>query len=290
MQVHVDDLHLRFSAVNALNGASLHVEPGRVSVLVGPNGAGKSTMMGVLLGLLRPDRGHVRVDGHPVVSPGALATLGFRARVGYLPEAVAFAPSLTGREVLRFFADARGVGRERIPLVLTQVGLAHAADRAVAGYSRGMRQRLGLGVAVLHTPELLVLDEPTGGLDQEGLAVLWEVLDAWREAGRAVLLTTHELALIERHADHLCVMKQGRVIAEGPPATLRRQVDLPVRVYTTDEDGPAQEDVAASDLLHRLRAIAADARVRELRVQEPGLDDVTRRILEEAAWDASGVH
>jgi Cu-processing system ATP-binding protein len=261
-----------------------------VSVLVGPNGAGKSTMMGVLLGLLRPDRGQVRVDGHAVVSPGALATLGFRARVGYLPEAVAFAPSLTGREVLRFFADARGVGRERIPLVLTQVGLAHAADRAVAGYSRGMRQRLGLGVAVLHTPELLVLDEPTGGLDQEGLAVLWEVLDAWREAGRAVLLTTHELALIERHADHLCVMKQGRVIAEGPPATLRRQVDLPVRVYTTDEDGPAQEDVAASDLLHRLRAIAADARVRELRVQEPGLDDVTRRILEEAVWDASGVH
>src|SRR5690606_1751880 len=105
-----------------------------------------------------------------------------------------------------------------------------AADRAVRGYSRGMRQRLGLGVALLSEPELLVLDEPTGGLDQEGLGVLWSVLDEWRAAGRTVVMSTHDVASVERRADEVVVLQAGRVRAHGSPDALRRSSALPVRV------------------------------------------------------------
>src|SRR5690606_20909685 len=128
-----------------------------------------------------------------------------RERLGYLPEAPALSENLTGRQVMRFFASARGVSSRRVEEVLERVGLAQAAGRSVGGYSRGMRQRLGLGVAILAEPDLLVLDEPTGGLDQQGLTLLWSVLAEWRERGRTVLVTTHDLALIERRADQLYV-------------------------------------------------------------------------------------
>jgi Cu-processing system ATP-binding protein len=308
MRVELQGVHVRFGEVAALSGVDLCVEPGRASVLVGPNGAGKSTLMLVLLGLVRADAGTLRVDGRPLPHLG----MEERARLGYLPEAVAFADNLSGRQVLRFFAAARGLPRTRVEGVLARVGLQAAAGRAVQGYSRGMRQRLGVGVAILGQPDLLVLDEPTGGLDQEGLSLLWDVLEEWKAEGRSVLLTTHDLTLIEKRADHLSVLRAGVVRAAGSPDALRRQVGLPVTVrielgeraavgtllaaaqamgctevaVEQGLDGRSHQlrvGVRPEGLLDLLRAVDGVASaVLHLRVEEPGLDDVYERLLEVA--------
>lgn len=305
----------RMGTVEALRGVELGLAPGRTTVLVGPNGAGKSTLMGVLLGLIRPNAGRIVVGGlgepgEVIASPKRAVPREFKARLGYLPEAAAFPAHLTGRQVLRFFARARGQGRARVEETLERVGLTDAAGRRTGGYSRGMRQRLGLAVAIVAHPELLVLDEPTSGLDQAGLDVLWQVVAEAREAGRIVLMSTHELALVERHADTVCVLAQGRVRAVGAPSELRRRAGLPVRVHLEATDPveardlasalgrPAQQDgarlaltVASEELLTILDQVR-DRRssIAHLRVEEPGLDDVYKTILAGEAWDASAVH
>lgn len=302
MKIELQGVHVRFGQVAALSGVDLTLEPGLVTVLAGPNGAGKSTLQGVLLGLVRADAGEVKVEGASYRHlPRAL-----RERVGYLPEAVAFPENLSGREVMRFFTMARGLPRTRGEEVLSRVGLAGAAGRQVSGYSRGMRQRLGLGVAIVATPDLLILDEPTGGLDQEGLGLLWEILAEWRSEGRTALGITHDLTLIERRADRVCVLKDGRVRAFGSPAELRRQVGLPVRVSVELADSAAvgglvhriqgaglgschaegsqlRVEVKPEALLDVLRLVdQGEAPPRHLRVEEPGLDEVYETLLEVA--------
>jgi Cu-processing system ATP-binding protein len=302
VKLSVEGISVRFGPVLALSGIDLEFPKGEVDVLAGPNGAGKSTLMAVMLGLVEPDTGRLLVDGEDLVRAGARAHRRFRERLGYLPEAVAFAENLNGREVMRFFARARGVGRARVDEVLEQVGLKDAARRAVRGYSRGMRQRLGLGVAILHEPELLILDEPTGGLDQQGLTLLWQVLDEWRTSGRRVLLSTHDLALIERRADRVHVLSSGRLKASGTPDALRRLAGLAIRVRVAMEDMTHAESLAGAlsqdlsvpvdlgdgeiglsipsdSVFSVIRAM--DARgVAGVRVEEPGLDAVYERLLE----------
>jgi len=217
---------LAFGALQALDGVDLEIGAGRVSLLVGPNGAGKSTLMKVLLGLVKPDTGSLEIDGRPAPIDNA-----WKSKIGYLPEAVAFSGNLSGQQVLRFFALARGVAQSRAREVLAQVGLDPARRRRVREYSRGMRQRLGLGVAILSTPELLILDEPTSGLDQKGLEVLWQVLAEWRSAGRLVLVSSHDLALMERRIDDVCILRGGRVVARGSKDALRQRAALPHRVW-----------------------------------------------------------
>ncbi|MCP4498832.1 MAG: ABC transporter ATP-binding protein [Deltaproteobacteria bacterium] len=219
------NIAVTLGSVHVLRGVELDVHGGEVLMLTGPNGAGKTTLLHVLLGLVNADQGQIDVDNRPLVSQSAL-----RKEVGYLPEAVAFADNLSARGVLRFFATARGVSKKRVEEVLEQIGLLDAAKRAVSGYSRGMKQRLGLGVAILHEPNLLVLDEPTGGLDVEGLTLLFRVLKQWRDAGRIVLLSTHDFALLERRIDRMCVMQEGVIKATGTPDELRRNANLPTKL------------------------------------------------------------
>lgn len=298
MRVELRGVVVHFGAVEALRGVDVALAPGQTTVLVGPNGAGKSTLLGVLLGLVRPQAGALTIDGQPHAWGQ-----GYRERVGYLPESVAFAGNLTGHQVLTFFARARGVARARIAEVLRRVGLADAAGRVVRGYSRGMRQRLGLGVAILAEPELLVMDEPTGGLDQQGLSVLWEVLSEWQAVGRTVVITTHDLALIERRAHQLYVFSHGRILAEGSPEALRRRVSLPSQIHV-DFDQPEAAHTWADRLrdhdvlqideragrvwltvpqdgLHQVLGLinGEGGSVTHVRVTEPGLDDVYERIL-----------
>lgn len=269
-------------------------------MLAGPNGAGKTTLMKVLLGLVRPDAGAFFVDGVPVSIDNV-----WKRRIGYLPEAVAFSDNLSGRQLLRFFARARGESRTRVDNVLEQVGLGHARRRAVRGYSRGMRQRLGLGVAILARPELLILDEPTAGLDQEGLSVLWRVLEEWRSAGRQVLISTHDLALTERRVDHIHVLRAGRVLVHGTAQDLRRKAGLAHRVWldVADsnaegrrlheaiaswgkgsvklDDGQLRVEVSPDELLELMRIQSGFPQaVRGLRVEEPTLDMVYEQLLE----------
>lgn len=297
------DVDVHFGKVHALRGLTLEARAGEVLMIAGPNGAGKSTLIRVLLGLVSPKRGEVSVDGRRVRVDRAL-----RAQLGYLPESVAFAESLSGREVVSFFAAAKGVPRARVDAVLARVGLADARTRAVRGYSRGMRQRLGLAVAMLGDPALLVLDEPTGGLDQDALQLFFSVLDEWREADRIVLLASHEIALLEQRVDRLALFSEGRIVAEGKPEELRERAALPVRVrLRLSAPGAAREALLAAlrdrgieprvageaelelsipqgdllsilDLGARHREALAD-----LRVVTAPFDQVYRRLLAEAA-------
>jgi len=293
---------VRFGAVQALAGVEVTVDSGQTVLLAGPNGAGKTTLLRVVLGLVRPDAGAIEVDGRGHAVDNAL-----KQQIGYLPEAVAFSENLTGRQVLRFFAWARGVPRARVDAVLERVGLAGAARRRVRGYSRGMRQRLGLGVAILAEPELLILDEPTGGLDSEGLAVLWSILAEWRERGRMVLLSSHQLALLERRIDRMYVFKAGKHVAGGTPAQLREQARLRLRVHlalapagdavtalaaeldgwsaaaVARVDGTLVAEIEPNALLELMdvRGRHRDA-VTGLRIEEPTLDLAYERLLEQA--------
>jgi Cu-processing system ATP-binding protein len=299
--VALSGVDVRFGAVHALNDVSVDVNSGEIMMMVGPNGAGKTTLARVLLGLVRPRTGTLSIDGVDQSNNTEL-----KKNLGYLPEAVAFSDNLKGRQVLRFFAWARGVHKKRIDAALDRVGLAHAAKRSVRGYSRGMRQRLGLAVAILAEPDLLILDEPTGGLDNEGLAVLWSILDEWRDANRMVILASHQLALLERRVDRVCVFKSGKVIAEGSPKQLRDTAGLRHRVIfdlqgngsaeavcaeaasltgveTQRVNGSLVVDLAGDDLLSLMdvRGNHRDA-VTGLRIIEPTLDMVYQELLEQA--------
>lgn len=304
-RLELNGVAVRFGAVHALAGVSLELNAGERVMLVGPNGAGKSTLMNVLLGLVRADRATLRVDG----APRSLRGDGIKKSVGYLPEAVAFSESLTGRQVLRFFAWARGVSSQRVDAVLARVSLTHAQKRSVRGYSRGMRQRLGLGIAILSEPQLLVLDEPTGGLDQEGLSVFYSVLEEWRDKGRIVLLATHDLALLERRVDRVCLFSNGRVKAAGTPEALRQRAGIPHRVTfelqetangradglvdAMSEAGARTVERGSSRLVveiapeRLLPLMSVQARypdvVAQLRVETPQLDEVYERLLDEEA-------
>ena len=302
-RVCAQDVSIAFSGLQALDDVRIRLDAGRVTMLVGPNGAGKSTLIKFLLGLVRPDEGRLEVDGQTVPINNA-----WKARIGYLPESVAFAGNLSGQQVLRFFARARGVSRQRVGEVLERVGLAEASGRRVRGYSRGMRQRLGLAVAILSTPDLLILDEPTSGLDQEGLSVLWEVLRDWTEAGRMVMVSSHDLALMERRIDEVCVLRAGRVLSQGSKDDLRDAARLPHRVwFDVTEADPEQTnvlcesiekwgrgrieridgkicvDVPADSILELIEIQSGVAgAVRGLRVEEPTLDLVYEKLLEAA--------
>lgn len=301
--LRMDDVSVNFGALQALESVSLTVGGGEALLLAGPNGSGKSTLIRVLLGLVRPSAGAVLVDGQPRSVDNA-----FKRGLGYLPEAVAFAENLTGFQVMRFFARARGVDRDRAREVLRRVGLEEAAGRAVRGYSRGMRQRLGLGVAIVGQPEILVLDEPTGGLDQEGLTVLWEVLEEWRKQARCVIVASHDLSLMERRVDCVCLLKSGKVLACDTPTRLRERAAVPVTVHLKPSPGATLEQI--SDCVgegrrgHVVKVEKDAVKVQiepdgllsflelwgkgpgllaAIRVEEPGLDAIYDRLLEEAA-------
>lgn len=307
MNLSLRDIAVRYGRVLALHGIDLDLVGGEVHVLAGPNGAGKSSLLAVLLGLVRPVTGTLHLGGATWVLPRHGTPFGLRRRIGYLPEAVAFSETLTGRQILRFHARARGVPRRTADAVLERVGLGHAARRAVRGYSRGMRQRLGLGIAIVAEPDLLVLDEPTVGLDQEGLGLLWELLATWKAAGRAVVISTHDLALIERRTDHVRILRSGTCIASGSPASLRERLDLPVRVRVRLRTGEAtatlaeryrghlggahvgivEDAVEVSTTAQRVVSVLnlVNGELDEVvatRVIEPGLDEVYEYFLKEA--------
>jgi Cu-processing system ATP-binding protein len=216
----------RYGDVHAVDGVDLRVEAGQVFGLIGHNGAGKSTLFKMMLGLVAPDAGRIRIDGQPVDGPRFRDV---RRSVGYLPENVAFYENLSGLETLAFFARLKGVRRSECGALLERVGLAAAAGRRVKGYSKGMRQRLGFAQALLGAPKLLFLDEPTTGLDPEGIRDFYRILAEMKQGGTTIVLTSHILAEIEQRVDRLAIMKTGRIHAVGSVESLRDMMALPVR-------------------------------------------------------------
>ncbi|HVS17890.1 MAG TPA: ABC transporter ATP-binding protein [Planctomycetota bacterium] len=202
----------------ALDGVDLEVGPGVVFGLLGPNGAGKTTLVKILLGLVRGYEGEAQLFGEPV---GRAAP---RARVGYLPEAHRLPGYLTGWQVLDLFGRLCGKDgaqlRARIPELLDTVGMAEAAHRKVREYSKGMQQRVGLAQAMIHEPDLLILDEPTDGVDPVGRAAIRDVVLELKRRGTSIFINSHLLMEVEQICDRVVIMDRGRILREGSIADL----------------------------------------------------------------------
>jgi ABC-type multidrug transport system ATPase subunit len=221
----------RFGAVTAVESLDLALEEGETVALIGPNGSGKTTTLKAALGLIRPTSGRVLVEGRDAARDGRDA----RSRIGYLPQRLTFPDGMTAREVLRFYAKLRGVDPEL--RLLDRVGLLEVADRDVNGFSGGMRQRLGIAVALLGAPSVLVLDEPTASLDPSGALAVRDMVHAIRADGTAVLLSSHDLAEVAALADRIGVFVGGRLGALGTPADLARSLGMAVSTLISTATG-----------------------------------------------------
>ena len=233
-------LRKRYGRQTAVDGVGFTVGRGEIVGLLGPNGAGKTSVITMLLGLVRPDAGEVHLLGRAGGDPRA------RARVGYLPELFRYQPWLTASEVLNLHVRLAGLDgpaeerRER----LAQVGLAHRVGDRVSGFSKGMQQRLGLAVALVARPELVILDEPTSALDPVGRADVRDLLLALKDAGVSVLLNSHLIGEVERVCDRVVILDKGRVAASGTLAELLGRRELHLRLERVDAS--ARERLAAA--------------------------------------------
>jgi Cu-processing system ATP-binding protein len=219
-----------FNQVTALNGLNLTLEEGEVLGLLGHNGAGKTTTMKLILGLIPVSSGQLHVFAQNPYAEKAQQTQKLRLKIGYLPETIQFYEQLTGEEVLQYFAKLKMLNPALCGALLEQVGLTFAAKRRVKTYSKGMRQRLGLAQALLGKPRLLLLDEPTVGLDPSATRDFYQTLDQLRQQGVSIILCSHILAGIEQHIDRVVILGQGQQLAEGTLDELREQSQLPLTI------------------------------------------------------------
>lgn len=217
-----DDLVFRRGDRTVLNRIGFELAPGRLLGLIGHNGAGKSTLIKLILGLLKPASGRLEVlGGAPGASP---------LDVGYLPENVSFYDAMTVEEHLRYFAGLKGVARPRIDELVEELGLGVVLRQRLGQCSKGQRQRLGLAQALLTRPRLLMLDEPTVGLDPAASSLMYRELSALRDAGCAVVVCTHELALVEPYLDQVLLLATGECRSSGTLEDLRAKAALPALI------------------------------------------------------------
>ena len=218
-----------YGQLDALSAMTMSLNEGEVLGLFGHNGAGKTTMMKLILGVISPSRGKVEVMG---MAPDSKEAWNCRSKVGYLPENVSFYEQLTGLEVLTYFVKLKGfsktAGKKLAIDLLEQVGITHAMNRQVKTYSKGMRQRLGLAQAFIGEPKLLLLDEPTVGLDPIATRDFYKTVDQLKSNGSSVILCSHVLPGVEQHIDRAMILSTGKLLAMGTLSELRQQAALPV--------------------------------------------------------------
>lgn len=210
-----------------VDNVDLNVSAGECLLLVGHNGAGKTTLMKLMLGLTRASQGQVSVLGN---NPSENSSVAGRGRLGFLPESVAFQQAMTGREVLKFYARLNKSSLSQCQSLLEKVGLATAADKRVQTYSKGMRQRLGLAQALLGDPQLLLLDEPTTGLDPSLRQHFYRIIGDMKDNGITSLICSHALNAFEARVDRVAIMKHGRLVACGTLAELSQRATLPIKL------------------------------------------------------------
>jgi Cu-processing system ATP-binding protein len=284
----ITNLDVSFGHVQALKAVTLDVAPGERVALLGHNGAGKSTLFKSVLGFLEPQSGAIDVAG------GAPGSRQARLAVSYLPESVAFPKTLTGIEVITYFARLKSVDPKEASTLLDIVGLADAGKRRVGTYSKGMRQRLGLAQALIGKPQLLLLDEPTSGLDPVSRREFYEILDWVSSEGAAVLLSSHALTEVEGRTDRVAILSKGKLVADGPLKTLAEAARLPITINIKAKDGRADavhhqlggervngksvvlscEPGGKIQLLSQLGLLGAE--IEDFDISMPSLDDIYR--------------
>jgi ABC-2 type transport system ATP-binding protein len=250
--VLIQNLQKRYGSIEAVKDISFQVEPGEIFGLLGPNGAGKTTTIRCLCTLATPDAGKVEISGISVIDQPRAA----RRRLGYVAQEVALDKVLTGRELLQLQAALYhlpgNVAKKRIDDVIQLLGLDEYADKKTGTYSGGLRRRIDLAAGLLHQPDVLVLDEPTVGLDIESRVVVWDLLRKLREAGTTVLITSHYLEEIDVLANRVAIIDRGVVIAEGTPSQLKDQVGGDRVTLRIREFSPVEEAEKAKDMLQTL--------------------------------------
>jgi ABC-2 type transport system ATP-binding protein len=302
----------RYEDVVAVDGLDLSVQPGEVFGVLGPNGSGKTTTILMLLGLTEPTQGTVRVLGlDPMREP-----LQVKARVGYIPDQIGFYNELTARENLIYIAKLNGLRRDeayrRIDEALQQIGLEEVADRRVATFSHGMRQRLAVAETLIKRPQIVIMDEPTQGLDPEATREFLDIIRGLRVQGITILLSSHLLYQVQAVCDRVGLFRRGRMVLEGRVKELAQQVLGGAYRVRLEVEGPRQALEAAFGRLpgvvkvictdtttyeleaHRdLRteaartAIEAGGRLLSLDFQEPGLDEIYTRYFQEVDHGAA---
>jgi linearmycin/streptolysin S transport system ATP-binding protein len=247
------ELRKRFGRIEAVRGVSFHVAEGETYGLLGPNGAGKTTTISMICGLLEPDAGEILVAGQPLTTRSVRA----KAAIGYVPQELAVYPDLNGRENLRFFARLYGLpGAEaasRVEEVLGVIGLSDRAGDLAKTYSGGMQRRLNIGIGLLHRPRLLILDEPTVGVDPQSRNAILESVEQLSAEGMAVLYTTHYMEEAERLCNRIGIIDLGELKAEGTRADLVSLVGQHDRVRL-DGDGELEAAAAAARALGAVQA------------------------------------
>lgn len=260
---------IRGLKLRAVDDLSLEIPRGQVYGLLGPNGCGKSTTLKIILGLVPATAGEITILGQPS------ATASARERTGFLPEAPYFHKFLSGRELVRYCAQLSGVAAERLDQAVEEaLGLAamtEAANRPIGTYSKGMLQRIGFAQAIVHDPELVILDEPTAGVDPVGSAAIGRMIHAMRDKGKTVVLCSHLLGQVEQVCDRVAIMDRGKLVLEGKVDDVLARRDR--HVMTIEALTPAAQDAAETALA------AHGAKVTSVTHPRRSLEDLFRELV-----------
>lgn len=293
--VELKNISKSFNKLSVLKDIDLDLVQGEVLGLFGHNGAGKTTMMKIILGLLEPDSGDIKVFGQ---NPYFSNFNHHRYQLGFLPENLSFYQQLSGREVLQFFAKLKKVSSNRCLELLRQVGLWEARSRKVKTYSKGMKQRLGLAQALLTEPSLLILDEPTVGLDPIATQEFYLIVDTLRSNGCSIILCSHILAGVEKHIDKAAILSQGEFRAYGSIEALRKQTSLETLVMfsgcfdiddlskklgiviNTTDNGSFVLKVDDQKKLQTMQILMAQPGIQDLDTRPAGLEQIYRYFIE----------
>ena len=264
-----------FGKTVAVDGLSLSVRKGEILGLLGPNGAGKSTSVSLSVGLLAPESGSVTIEGH-----GDPAEPEVRRRIGVAPQALALYDALSGEENLRFFGEVYGLSGavldQRVKWCLEFVGLTDRKDDLAGGYSGGMKRRLNLAAALIHDPQLLLLDEPTVGVDPQSRNKIFESIEELHRQGRTIIYTTHYMEEAERLCDRIAIVDAGRLLALGTLGELLAQHGgAPTLVVRTNGE---ERRTQTADPLAELNRIAAQSRIDSFQMERPTLEQVFLRL------------
>ena len=253
--VLVENLQKKYGSVTAVKDVSFQIEPGEIFGLLGPNGAGKTTTLRALCTLITPDAGRLEVSGISVTEQPRMV----RQRLGYVAQEVALDKVLTGRELLQLQAAIYHIpgklAKERINKVINLLGIEDWADKKTGTYSGGIRKRLDLAAGLLHQPDVLVLDEPTVGLDIDSRVAVWDFLRQLRDSGTTVLITSHYLEEVDALANRVAIIDQGIVIATGTPSELKDRVGGDRITLRIREFSPTEEAERAKALLEPLSIV-----------------------------------
>ncbi|MBE9397851.1 ABC transporter ATP-binding protein [Pontibacterium sp. N1Y112] len=289
--VELQQVEKSYQGVTALHQLDLKLQQGEVLGLFGHNGAGKTTTIKLILGLIGATAGQVKVFGE---DPTQSEARNLRRQLGFLQENVSFYDQLTGLEVLQYFARLKGVSKKSCLSLLEQVGLSQAGHRRVKTYSKGMRQRLGLAQALLGEPKLLLLDEPTVGLDPIATQDFYRRIEQLKAQGCTAILCSHVLPGVEKYIDRALILGRGKLLAEGSVNDLRHQADLPATFHLQgnltlpdhlvphaqqDETGTRME-VALQDKMSTMQQLIGLPGLENMDVHLPSLEDLYTHFIE----------